>query len=257
MPENFEEKILQTIKEHHLAPKPRWQFLLKDSLVWAAATIALLVGGLAVAVVIHLVLNNDWEVYENINETLLGFIILTLPYFWLVCLTLFIGLGYYNLKHTKRGYRFRFRTIVMGNVFLSLLLGVAFYNIGVGQAIDEVLADNVPVYRKVFNPRRTMWSQPQRGILAGVVLIIEDEENFILVDFTGKEWQVRAHGAIVSPAFVIGPRTAVRMIGDRIDSAVFAAKIIMPWIRHQHEPPMFIMMPRPDARKEFHLRIIQ
>ncbi|OGY50102.1 MAG: hypothetical protein A3J59_04780 [Candidatus Buchananbacteria bacterium RIFCSPHIGHO2_02_FULL_56_16] len=256
MPENFEEKILQTIKAHHLAPKPRWQFLLKDSLVWLAATIALLVGSLAVAVVIHLVQNNDWEVYRNIHETLLGFILLTLPYFWLVSLALFVGLGYYNLKHTRRGYRYRFRTLIFGNVAMSLLLGILFYNIGAGQAIDEVLAGSVPVYRQVLNPRRMMWSQPQRGVLAGVVLIIEDEETFILADFTGKEWLIRARGAVVSPTLIIAPRTAVRMIGERVDAAVFTAKIIMPWIRHHHEP-MFILMPRPDVRKEFQLRSIK
>lgn len=231
--QNFEDKILQTIKEHKLMPTPRWQFLLKDYLVWTLAVIALLVGSLAVAVIIHLVQNNDWTMYERIDDTLLGFVLMTLPYFWLVCLLAFIGLGYYNFQHTKRGYRLPFQAIVLGNIAISLALGTMLYYIGIGQAIDEAMTEAVPAYGQFINPRRMRWSQPQRGVLAGVIITIENKNNFSLVDFNGQQWTVQAQNALVPPHFVLMPNQRVRMIGQRIDYAIFMAERIMPWIEHE------------------------
>ena len=32
--DNLGDKVLRKIKEEHIAPKPRWQFLLKDYFIW-------------------------------------------------------------------------------------------------------------------------------------------------------------------------------------------------------------------------------
>jgi len=91
---NISQKVLEAIKNQKIVPKPKWTFLLKENLMWAFGIASLIVGGLAFAVIIHMVRNNDWDVYQDISGGLLQFILLTLPYFWIVFLALFIFIAH-------------------------------------------------------------------------------------------------------------------------------------------------------------------
>ena len=90
MSENLEQKIIDKIKTGSLSPKPRWHFLLKERLVWTIGLLALLVGAAAVSVMLYLANNNDWLVYEKAGRNFGAWLLLSLPYFWLVFLTLFL-----------------------------------------------------------------------------------------------------------------------------------------------------------------------
>ena len=69
------EKILDKIKQQHIIPKPRWQFLLKDYLIWAVFVIATIIGSLSVGIIIHLLVDFDWTAYKYLDK---GFF----EYFW-------------------------------------------------------------------------------------------------------------------------------------------------------------------------------
>ena len=44
---HFEQSLLDKIKTRHLAPKPRWRFLLSDYAVWGTGALALVIGGVS------------------------------------------------------------------------------------------------------------------------------------------------------------------------------------------------------------------
>lgn len=239
---NLSQQVLETIKENIIKPRPRWHFLLKNYLVWFFGITSLLIGSVAFSVIIYMFLNNDWNVYKNINDSLLEFILVTLPNFWLLFLGLFIFITHYNIRHTKKGYRFKLSTIVLGSVCLSILLGTFFYNIGLGYTIDSALTDRLPIYRKFLNPRMMIWNQAENGLLVGMIINIDKENNLRIIDFNKKEWQVITDQAIVMIEVELKNGMRIKIIGEMIDENSFKAYRIMPAFPKRPPLPRFNFM---------------
>ena len=234
MPENnLGQKFLKAIKNKAIKPRPRWQFLLKDYLIWIIGAASLIIGSFAFAVILHMLVNNDWDVYQNINDSLAGFILVTLPYLWLVFLGLFIFVAHYNIKHTKKGYRFSLSRLIIGSILISVLLGTLFYSIGLGQALDDTLTDRVPFYRNFLNQRRRIWIQADQGLLAGIIIEVGSDNNFKIIDFNKKEWNVVGDELILKPGMELLPGMGIRMVGQKIDDNNFKAFRVMPALLHQ------------------------
>jgi len=223
-------KTLAAIKQQDITPTPRWQFLLKDYLVWTGAGITLALGSLAVPVIIHMLVANDWDVYVYLNGSLGQFILLTLPYFWMIFLLLFIALAYYNIRHTKGGYRYGMLYISIGSIAVSFVLGAALYGAGLGQVIDETLAQNVPFYEEWARPRHWLWLQNKHGLLAGTIVEIRDDTHFNLMDFRNKNWEVSYRMPVMhQPLPFMQNGIRIRAIGRRVDDTHFDARLLAPF----------------------------
>lgn len=224
---DFDQKLVDKIKHDNITPRPRWHFLLKDYVVRITGTLALLVGSAAVSVMIYLFKYNDWEMQEETHKTLLEFFLLTLPYFWLILLALFIFLLYYNLKHTKRGYRYPVWFIAGAAFLVSVILGGVFYLAGLGEKIDVVLGEKAPLYEKVINRHFDFWFNPAEGRLIGVVLSKDDERAFVILDPGGSEWQVTCKDERF-PIEELRIKQPVNLIGSVIGDNEFQAEVIRP-----------------------------
>ena len=226
---NLSQSVLEKIREEHIKPKPKWEFLFKEYFVWSVGVISLIIGSVAIAVIIFMLRYNNWDIYEKIDDSLLGFVILTLPYFWFLFLALFIWLINFNIKHTKHGYKYNVNTILLTSVVASLFFGSALYMIGAGRWIDAVMSENAPFYRHIVNQRINLWEQPSRGLLIGVIYSASSsKENLELLDSTGKIWEVDTSKAVIAPEVKIKAGQAVRLTGNYdSDSNEFdATKII-------------------------------
>lgn len=225
---SFAGRLLDKIKEDKLSPKPRWQFLLKNYIVYIAGSLALLMGAVAVSVTIYLVKFNDWNFYYHTNKSSWEFFFLTAPYFWLLFLGLFIFIVYYNLKHTPKGYRYPAWLLVIASIILSIILGIAFFSIGLGQKIDDTLGRRAPFYSHIFNPQIDFWSQPEEGRLAGIIIGRGEDSSLILLDRELKEWKISlnsvdgVNGGLLS-------KQPIRLIGRlSSDNEFVVEKILMP-----------------------------
>jgi len=188
--EKFDSQILEKIKEEKLKPKARWTFLLKDYVIWAFGFVSLIIGSLSIAVLIYLIGNNDWSIYSEISDSLLEFIILTLPYYWFLFLAIFIVVINYNIKHTKKGYKYSLPVIITASVLASMFLGIIFSSAGLGSAIDDVFAENVVYYDRFINPTINIWDHPEDGRLAGLIVAQVDDCQYYLVDIRQNEWLI-------------------------------------------------------------------
>ena len=230
---NIGKKILDMIEEKKIIPRPKWQFLLKAVLTWISGAVSLIIGALAFSVIIHILKNNDWDAYRYINDSLLQFILLTLPYFWILFLIIFIFIFHYNFKHTKKGYKYRLYIVVILSIFLSMLIGSALYAAGVGKSIDFILSDRLPVYTKFINRRQKIWTAAGEGRLGGTIINIKSEKEFELEDLEGKSWYVMFEDADIHPRVKIEVNKKIRIIGKEIlgaglDIGTFNAKLILP-----------------------------
>ena len=230
---NIGKKILNIIEEKKIIPRPKWQFLFKAVLTWVSGVIALFIGALSFSVIIHMLKNNDWDAYQYINDSLLQFVLLTLPYFWILFLIIFIFIFHYNFRNTKKGYKYRLPIVVILSIFLSMLIGSVLYAAGVGRSIDFILSDRLPVYTKFINRRQKIWTAADEGRLGGVIINIKSEKEFEFEDLEGGAWYVMRAGADIHPRVKIEVNKKIRIIGEEVfkyglDKRTFNAKLILP-----------------------------
>lgn len=230
--DNLGDKVLRKIKEEHIAPKPRWQFLLKDYFIWFFFLASLLFGALAFCVLLHSLAANDWDLYQYLHTSLIGHILISIPYLWIGLLVVFILIANYNFKHTKSGYRRETYFIVGLSIVGSVVLGTFLQTLGAGEKIEDAVAASVPYYEKITccSNRKDIWDQPSVGLLGGEIIAIIDGNNFELKDFSGTNWQVREDDDTLEyDPLQIQPGEEVKIIGERKQDFVFWAREIRPW----------------------------
>ncbi len=225
---SFENKLLAKIKDSKICPKPRWQFLLKNYTVWLAGLLSLLIGSAAISVMIYLFKFNDWNIYEETKKSFLEFFILTLPYFWLIFMALFIFIVSYNFKHTQKGYRYSSFVLAGASVVLSIILGSLFFVTGLGEKLDDILGRQVPFYDHVINPHVDFWSKPDDGRLSGMVADKSEDKTFVLIDRNEDSWIVNVKDAKPYPEEIVVVGQPIRIIGEEFGDNEFRADIILP-----------------------------
>jgi len=224
---SFVDRLAARLKQDELAPYPRWRFLLKDYVVWAAGALALACGSLAVTVMIYLVRFNDWEIRESAHKSLAEFILLTMPYFWLIFLGLFVFVLYLNLKHTKRGYRYPVWLIASASILASVIVGGLLSLTNIGERLDNVLGARAPFYDQMINRQMHFWAQPEDGRLTGVVVATSSLNGFTIIDPQGQIWEVVVLEEDPLPSF-LAPGRPINLIGRIIDEWRFQAEFIRP-----------------------------
>lgn len=247
----FAENLLEKMKSENILPKPRWHFLLKDYVVWIFGVIALIFGAAAMSVIIYLFKYNDWEMGLSLDGGFWSFLLTTLPYFWIVFLGLFIFILYYNIKHSKKGYRYPIGFIIVFAILASIILGELFFLFGFSQKIDDVLGQKASLYTKMFNPQMDFWFQPENGRLIGLT-ILRDDELFIM-DPSGKLWEIATSSDILSEIDLLQGQP-VNLIGTISDENIFtvnAIKFHRPGRAFMSRPGEPLEGSRPNPPKNF------
>ncbi|MDD2806967.1 MAG: hypothetical protein PHW95_00395 [Patescibacteria group bacterium] len=238
--ENLSQKVLEKIKTQHLSPKPRWEFLLKDYVVWSFFVVAILVGSLATSVLIFMVDHNDW-VDDDFRIGSVQNLISDLPIFWAALVLIFLFVAYYNFKHTDKGYKFNPFSVVASSILISLAVGTAVYATGGGEKLESVFYNRIPFYRQLINNGGFSWAATSDHRLAGTVQAQRDG-GFILRDFGGKVWLV--YWTENGPDIRYGIR--VKMIGDVLSPNEFRADQLKLYFRPQHYISNTRIQPPPE-----------
>lgn len=239
---NFPQEILTNIKEHKIAPRPKWQFLFRNYFLWTIGFLALFFGAVSISLIIFMLRYNEWSFYRRLGGGPFEFMLLVVPIFWIISLAIFLILVYFNFKNTKRGYRFRPFLIIAAAVALSVILGFGFSALGMGKRIDDTLGRRAPLYDSVINPRLRFWSSPEAGRLSGLLVYQESDSDFILVDNNNAEWLVnysesgderlqeaKKQGLVDDETLLIAAGQPVRFLGEVIGDHEFKAREMVPF----------------------------
>ncbi len=184
------EKIINKIKKEGVKPTSHWKFVMKDSLFWGAFVLSIIIGGMAISIILNTLLNNDWDIYMQLSGGLSKFIVITLPYFWLILLGIFMVIAYLNIQNTKKAYKHSFKVIIGGVIFMSFLLGLTFYNLGLASSLDKRFIQKLPTrVHKMVDPSLGVWQKPEQGFLIGQIQTL-DGNALRLKDFDGEIWEV-------------------------------------------------------------------
>lgn len=228
--ENFSSNIINKIQSDHLVPKPSWEFKVKSYLLWTLLVIVTLFGSLAVATIIFMITDYDWDVFEYLDRGLIEHIFIAIPYLWLLILIFFIVLARYVFRETKRGYKFEIYKIISVSLLGSILIGGCFYALGIDSEIHEFFAYRVPFYEKLVQTKNDIWIYPDQGLLSGIVLVNNKDASFVLRDFRGNEWLIQRNDDTEYQGNIrVGPGEELKLIGKKTSDGVFSTQIIRSW----------------------------
>ncbi len=227
---SLSKSILEEIKRNNIKPSLKWKFVLRNYLLWATGIIMIIIGGLSSSVIFYMLINNDWNVYNKFGTGFINFVFITMPYFWLIFLFLFLFMADYYIRNTKYGYRFSLIKIVLLSIFASIIMGVLFYSFGIGKIIDNEFSKRISIYNKLTYDRERAWMKPEKGLLIGVISSIDDNNNFIVKSLDNHNWNIKGEDILIRKMvdFSVGGR--VKIIGEIKEDEVFIAKDVRPWI---------------------------
>ena len=224
-------KILAVIKEKKLHPTSKFIFSLK-SYLWTFFTVLMVVfGSLAVSVIIFYLKNEDWELYKQAGFSQMNFLLLSIPYFWILLSLLFILLAYYNFHHTKFGYRYRFSLVIASYFALSIVIGSITYVFGAGDKIEGLFFNNNLIfYGQIMEKKQEMWHRPEMGFVVGQIILIDMKNNQIdIIDPMQEKWFVDVSDTRIPPFIKFEPSSKIRVIGKIFSGNRIKADIIKPF----------------------------
>lgn len=225
---SISQKTIEKIKKEKIAPLPRWRFLLRNDLIWTAALVSTVVGSVVAAMIFHVSLNRDWFIYTAPHRLSALNLFLDLPLIWLTLLALTLYIAYYNVYHSKSGYKYSLYLIVLGSLAFSIVLGGLWDFYGIGAKVEAGIAHKIPFYSSVEKREIEIWSNPEEGHLGGLITAKSDQ-NFELKDPGNKVWQVDTGDADCICAGPITVGEKVKIIGEEINENQFKAEQIHLW----------------------------
>ncbi|MCK5096351.1 MAG: hypothetical protein KAR24_03290 [Candidatus Pacebacteria bacterium] len=230
------DSIMEKIERESIKPKPRWEFLLKNYSIWFTGILAVVVGSVATSSIIFAIRNADWFLYRRLSDSFLIHVFKVMPFLWIGFLVLFVLIAIYQIKHTKRGYKYSLAIIVLGNIFVSMILGSVLYVFGFGHLIDVYAGRFVPSYQAIEERREEMWTQPENGLLAGIVLGTSTKD-VLLQDFAGGTWNITMDKLKPVDVIILSLAQEVAVVGNVISTSTFEACAVRPWnIFGEHAP---------------------
>ena len=220
--------IMEKIEQEKVMLKPKWSFLLKNYTFWTLGLVALLVGGAASSVIIFTLVNSDFDVYRYLNGSGLKYIFIMLPYIWFIFFTLFIIAAYYNIKHTKHGYRYKLYVVILTALAASVILGVVFYYFGLSHAIDNSFGKHFPGQKPFLEKKQQLLVQPEKGLLAGTIISVDEKDSFEFKDFNGKKWTIVSNYLQDPHKPFLEKSSDIIIVGEMIENNIFKACSLRP-----------------------------
>lgn len=225
--------VLSRIENEHLTPSARWHFLCKHYAVWLFWVLSIILGAVSVAVMLYVANHARFALYEATHETQLSFFIEVLPYVWIFVFGVMAVVAYFNLRHTRHGYRYSVWQVLLSSIALSLTGGVVLQVFGMGILIDAALGRDMPMYPSVERMEMRMWQMPDEGRLVGVFNgMDETETQYLLLDASNEEWRVEAAELRDVDKRLLSSKSRVRIIGKATDleNRAFYACGVFPWV---------------------------
>jgi len=228
--EEVSKNTLQKIKKENIKPIPKWQFLLKDSLVWGLFVLNLILGSIGFAISLYIFGNNDVILDSSLVTNVWEWMILSIPLAWILLTVLFLFIAYYNFKHTSGGYRFTVVKIFLMNIVVSVVLGVVINGLGLSQRLNTVFSNHIPFYNHTMDLRSEVWMRPESGYLAGTIMDINSDTRILKIeDLKGKVWEIPYQDATVKGKVILELGEEIKIVGKILSDDVFEASEIRPW----------------------------
>ena len=238
-----------------VSPRSRRFFQTRECVVWALWLISVIVGALAVAVTLFVITFRQYGLYEATHDNFFTFMVEVLPFLWIIVFGLMVFVGVYELRHTKRGYRYPLWQIFGSSMVLSLAGGATLHLFGFGYSTDHMLGQRMHMYNSQEKIEEKMWQAPDEGRLLGRFGEPVNPPSTLVrfTDVSGNEWKVNIDELSEKEKGLMRKDEVVRLIGQVTDGDLGVFYSCGAFLWSLDKP-----MPREDmraAREEFMLKI--
>jgi hypothetical protein len=228
--------IFERIEAEQVCPRPRWFFHSRECVVWTLWLLSVIVGALAVAVTLYTLTVRQYALYEVTHGSFWWSLAAALPYVWLVAFVGMVVFAVYNLRHTKRGYRYPLWQIIVSSMVVSVGVGGALHTIGWGHLADTMLGERWAMYQSQQKYERALWQQPSAGrLVATMVGSTSEPHSIIMRDVDGVEWVVDMASVSKADHDLLQSGLPVKVLGmvHQDTAGVFTACGSAAWYFHQ------------------------
>lgn len=243
--------IVETIKERHITPTPRWIIVGKRMLFWAL--LALFGGVAAIFLSLALVdlLDLGPDLFHSLGIRRFPFFFLGIPLIWTALFTAAILLGLFVFRKTKHGYRFRMLFVASLLALAAVTFAIIAHWTSFDDRLDRAVENGTPeTFQKILPPREIRWMSPRDGILIGKILEIQSD-SLILETPREEIWKVILTSATKRGRFVrFEANFPIIIIGIPKGTRAFEAVFIRPLRNNKNEKNIHANFSEPLPYKE-------
>ncbi len=212
--ESLVASVFDRIETECVKPRSKWYFVFKNELFWGTGLLCIIIGSISVAAGLFAVSYMEFDYYSVTHDSLISFLLDTLPLMWVACLIAFMVLGYVQIRHTRRGYKYSLIIIVGSTFALSIAGGTVLHAYGFGALLERAVGSSIPFHKSAFIDREQIWQKVERGVIAGEVIFIEhDNSSFVLKDLSGRSWLIESTDLLEMDIDILREEKMVRVIG--------------------------------------------
>jgi hypothetical protein len=186
---------------------------------------------------VFVVTHRQYGLYEATHENWFTFMVEVLPFIWVIVFGIMALLAVYNIKHTKKGYRYSITTVLASSIVLSFAGGSALQFFGLGYSIDAVLGDQMSMYMSQEKIERQLWQHPQEGRLIGrqVATTLATSSVIVFEDVSGSRWRIEIQELHPMDISLLATGKDVRLLGQTMNerAKVFHACGVFSWMMHR------------------------
>ena len=252
-PPSITQLILDRIEAEAITPTPKINFMLSEFGIWLLWCVTVVFGAVALAISVYVTMSAQYALYEATHENFVTFFVSVMPIVWIL---LFAGMTYlsvYEIKKTKRGYRYSTFLVLGSNIVSTLLGAMILHNFGLGYALDSKLGQEFDMYQSMDKMEQQMWQMPKEGRLVGELTLtaVFDGETIPPVlnfkDSSGVTWRFSVDELSERELTLLAPSIPVRVIGTTTSEFTFHACGVFPWEQGRALP----WQEMHDSRRQF------
>jgi hypothetical protein len=190
---HIRESVLERIEREGIKPHSRFYWLTQEYGLWTIWAISVVMGSLALAVVSFSSLYIGYALYEATHDNFLTFLLDTMPYLWFLAFAALMLSAHFNLRHTKKGYRYPPFLVIGASLGFSVLGALFLHFFGAGYYLDYYLGRNLDAYQSRAEFESLTWQNPLAGRLIGTGRAPDSAgvvSGVIFMDIKDKEWQL-------------------------------------------------------------------
>lgn len=221
-------KIIETIKEKHITPRPKWHFVMTNALVWLFFAICVCIGAMSFSIILFSIQQADFSLISHMSHSKTELFLGLFPFFWLVGLLVFLVTAFFVFQKSKKGYKFTWMRLFGFNTVFGILLGTLFFIDGGSQWLEETFANKVSYYESIHEKKMKIWMNPEDGFLSGTIDEINGD-TLHLTDFNNVKWNIDYSDAFIPPIILLEKGEQLKLIGEIIKPNHFHVKEMRPW----------------------------
>lgn len=236
--ENLKNQILARLKDEAIVPRAKWVCTTQEYALWVLWLGTVILGAFSVAVTFFVVGHQRFALYEVTHQSFIAFAAEVLPYAWIGIFAVMVAFAVFNLRHTKRGYRYPLWQILGSSVILSLALGGLLHLADMGFRLDQKMG----VWAKGYNSQERLdlkwWQNPEAGRLVGTAMFVRESgsSDVRFIDVAGTAWQLTQGELSEREQQLLLAGQQVRIFGAPQTDAVFHVCGAMPWVQNHDYP---------------------